>query len=79
MKEYRVFLKLSFNEGLSSAREYGRTYSIPVAGVSGEPFSQLTPLSGVAELHTVHVGWNRVHPSYVAWKAGMATPLSWLG
>ncbi len=56
----------------------------PVAGVLDKPYSQLTPLSRVAvQAHqsTVHtVGWNRFHPTvlYVAWRAGMATPLSWL-
>jgi hypothetical protein len=39
----------------------------PVAGVLDEPWSQLAPLS----LHTL-----KPCPSYVAWRAGMATPLS---
>jgi hypothetical protein len=50
-----------------------------VAGVLDEPYSQLSPLSGVA----VEARQSTVHtlepcPSYVAWRAGMATPLSGL-
>ncbi len=50
-----------------------------VAGVRNEPYSQLTPLSEVAiqarqstrlELEPC--------PSFVAWRTGMDTPLSWL-
>jgi hypothetical protein len=53
--------------------------SNPVAGVSNEPYSQLSPLSGVA----VQARQSTVHrlescPSYVAWQAGTATPLSGL-
>jgi len=46
-------------------------------GVIDEPFSQLTPLSGVAvqARQSIH----RLEPclSYVTWRAGMVTPLSW--
>jgi hypothetical protein len=47
-----------------------------VAGVLDEPYSQLTPLSGVAvqARQTTKAGTvSRL--SYVAWRAGMATPL----
>ncbi len=50
----------------------------PVARVLDEPYSQLSPLSGGTG-PPVDIGWNCVRcPSYVAWQAGMATPLSWL-
>jgi hypothetical protein len=48
-----------------------------MAGVLDEPYSQLIPLSGVAvQAHSLQ----RLEqcPSYVAWRAGMPTPLSWL-
>jgi hypothetical protein len=46
-------------------------------GVLDEPCSQLSPLSGVA----VQAGQSRLEPcpSYVAWRAGMGTPLNGLG
>jgi hypothetical protein len=46
-------------------------YQVPVAGVLDEPYSQLTPLSGVAvqarQAGTVSC------PSYVAWRAVVNT------
>ncbi len=50
-----------------------------VAGVLYEPSSQVTPLSGV-ELPYRPASLHRLEPcpSYVAWRAVMATPLSWL-
>jgi hypothetical protein len=51
----------------------------PGAGVLDEPYSQLSPLSGVAAQARQSIG-HRLEPclSYVAWRAGMATPLSGL-
>jgi hypothetical protein len=46
-----------------------------VAGVLDEPFSQLIPLSGVAVQANTET---EPCPSYAAWQADMATPLSWL-
>ncbi len=48
-----------------------------VAGVLDEPFSQLTPPSGVA-YRPASLRRLEPCPSYVAWRAGMATPLSGL-
>jgi hypothetical protein len=44
-------------------------------GVLDEPYNQLTPLSGVAvaSLHRLETC-----PSYVAWRGGVAAPLSGL-
>jgi hypothetical protein len=48
-----------------------------MAGVLDEPHSQLTPLSGVA-VQARQSTYSRLEPcpSYVAWRAGMATQLS---
>jgi hypothetical protein len=50
---------------------------LPVAGVLDEPYSQLIPLSRVA---VQAVSLHRLEPrlSHVAWRAGMASPLSGL-
>jgi hypothetical protein len=42
-----------------------------------EPYSQLTPLSGVA-VQARQATWLEPCPSFVAWRAGMAAKLSWL-
>jgi hypothetical protein len=50
-----------------------------VAEVLDEPYSQLTPLSGIAipARQSIYISWNRVqYPSYIAYRAGMATLLS---
>ena len=49
-----------------------------LAGVLDEPFSQLTSLSGVAVQARQSSGRLEPCPSYVAWRAGMATQLSGL-
>jgi hypothetical protein len=61
----------------SSART--RLSGSAVAGVLDEPYGQLIPLSGV-ELPYRPASLHRLEPcpSYVAWRAGMDTPLSWL-
>ncbi len=51
----------------------------PVAGLLVEPYRQLSPLSGVAvQARQSNVHRPKTCPSYVAWRAGMASPLSWL-
>jgi hypothetical protein len=53
-------------------------YSVHLgAGVLDEPYSQLTPLSGVAGHRPLVCICVRC-PSYVAWRSGMATQLSGL-
>jgi hypothetical protein len=47
----------------------------PMAGVLDEPYSQLTLLSGVAG-KAASLQRLEPCPSYVAWRVGMATPLS---
>jgi hypothetical protein len=51
---------------------------ISVAGVLDESYSQLTPLSGVAVQARASLHRLKPFPAFVAWWAGMATPLSWL-
>jgi hypothetical protein len=75
-------LLISNKINVASART--RLSGSAVAGVLDEPYSQLTPLSGVelpyrpASLHRLEPCPLSKCPSYVACRAGMATPLSWL-
>ncbi len=52
--------------------------TITVAGVLDEPYSQLITLSGVAVQARQSAYRLELYPSYVAWRASMATPLSGL-
>jgi hypothetical protein len=63
--------KESFPHSLAITRD-----NSSVAGVLDEPYSQLVPLSGV-DVQASQFTRLEPCPSYVAWRAGMATPLSW--
>jgi hypothetical protein len=71
------YLLISNKINVASART--RLSGSAVAGVLDEPYSPLTPLSGV-ELPYRPASLHRLEPcpSYVAWRAGVDTPLSWL-
>ena len=53
-----------------------------MVGVLDEPYSQLTPLSGVVRVaHQVYIGWNYVqfvHPISLAGRYGYSAERAWL-
>jgi hypothetical protein len=55
---------------------YSHNQLRPVAGVLDEPYSQLTQLSGVKPYRPASLHRQKLCPSYVAWRAGITTPLS---
>jgi hypothetical protein len=54
---------------------FGTEFFLSVTGVLDEPYSQLSPLSGVA-IQARQSTRLEPCPSYAAWRAGMATQLS---